>query len=114
MTRCPFCGRTKAKPTGKEWNYHELHVKALYCSDCGSIFREYYKDGKNIYVIPKSVSDRDKILYYLRRHETVSEEELATAFNMPIISVKTILFELEKEGRAYNTSQKRDNAMTKF
>jgi transposase-like protein len=52
MANCPRC-QAKAKPTGKEWEYGQFHVKQFECLGCEKKYMEYYKDGKLSHTIPK-------------------------------------------------------------
>lgn len=44
MAKCPNCGREMVKPE-KSWKFSQFDVQAFTCSNCGTRFREYSKDG---------------------------------------------------------------------
>lgn len=50
MVKCPKCNKEVAKPV-KEWKYHTFMVEAFLCSNCGTKFREYTKDGKHSFTL---------------------------------------------------------------
>jgi len=52
MVNCPKCGKD-AKSPNKDWNYSIFKVKLYKCSNCGTSFKAYFKEGKLSHTIPK-------------------------------------------------------------
>lgn len=50
MVKCPKCKKDLSKPT-KTWTYGQFEVQAFSCTNCGTQFREYTKDGKHSFTL---------------------------------------------------------------
>jgi len=55
--------------------------------------------------ISKSLNPKSEIIEYLERHEIASEDEIAQALNLDIITVLDELLELEKKGIAVRVDE---------
>jgi hypothetical protein len=49
MAKCPDCKKEVSKPM-KSWSYGIFKVEAYSC-ECGTVFREYTKDGKHVFTL---------------------------------------------------------------
>jgi Zn ribbon nucleic-acid-binding protein len=52
MSKCPNCGNENAKPK-KMWKYGQLDVQFFICSNCGTEYRDYVKEGKHSFKLKK-------------------------------------------------------------
>lgn len=97
LVKCPKCS-SDAKVTSKEWEYSSFHVKQYKCIDCEKLFNAYYIEGKLSHVIPTPTIGL-KIMDYLTKRESCTEEEIANALNLPVQDVFNTLFELKRKGK---------------
>jgi predicted Rossmann fold nucleotide-binding protein DprA/Smf involved in DNA uptake len=102
MVNCPRCGK-EAKPTGKEWDYSRFHVKYFNCPYDNRSFKAYYHDGKLSHTIPKRMTNKERVVAYLKEHKNGTQEELVRTLNLQEEEVMAILTELEQEGQIYSS-----------
>lgn len=50
MVKCPNCKKEIIK-TDKNWKYGIFAVEAFSCTNCGTQFREYTKNGKHSFTL---------------------------------------------------------------
>jgi predicted RNA-binding Zn-ribbon protein involved in translation (DUF1610 family) len=50
MARCPKCGRDVTRPA-KKWKYGQFNVQAFECSNCGTRYREYTRNGRSSFTL---------------------------------------------------------------
>jgi len=50
MAKCPNCKKENAK-SNKKWKYGQFTVEAYSCSNCGTQFREYAKNGEHSFTL---------------------------------------------------------------
>ena len=50
MVKCPKCKKEITKPD-KTWKYRVFKAEAYTCSNCGTKFREYTKNGKHSFTL---------------------------------------------------------------
>lgn len=50
MVKCPNCKKEMIK-TDKSWKYGLFAVEAFSCTNCGTQFREYTKNGKHSFTL---------------------------------------------------------------
>lgn len=99
MPKCPFCERTKNVVPLKEWNYFIYHVMNFRCTKCGNKFKAYFNNGNFSHTIPKIVSNKEKVLAYLRLNFEGSEEQISKTMNLAVEEVLNVLVALQKEER---------------
>lgn len=50
MVPCPKCKAENVEPT-KKWKYGRFVVQLFYCSNCGTRYREYTRNGEHNFTL---------------------------------------------------------------
>ncbi len=104
MPQCPFCGINVENLPSKKWTYSIYQVKLFICSNCSLSFKGYYLNGKLNHLIPKKVSDSEKVLAFLRLNEQASQKQISKVLRLKEQDVANILLNLQKKGAIVSTS----------
>lgn len=51
-TSCPKCGKEVNKPR-KTWKYAFYQVESYECTNCGTSFRDYIKNGSRVFTLKR-------------------------------------------------------------